>query len=160
MSPNRHHDRWWYVIPCSAAKRRLIRTKQVSSPSLCLPILTIQAALVDMPLSPSSSSIEKLGDFCLDSLEQPKHGELCPDVILKERDDNDSEINMAAPSGLTPVSFSAMFRSVVAGFAYFDASSDSLSSRFATRFELFLDFIGLVAAAGAGAAQVCSPLPI
>ena len=114
MSPNRHQDCFalLYVISCSAAKRMLITRLYLALP--CLAPSSLILGLVDMPLSPSSSSIEKLGDFSIDSPEKSKHGELCPEDVKQERDDdNDSEIKMAAPSGLTPVSFSAMFRSVV-----------------------------------------------
>ncbi|KIM82065.1 hypothetical protein PILCRDRAFT_483988 [Piloderma croceum F 1598] len=88
-----------------------------------------------MALSASSSSVdEKLGHTSLNSPEKSSHVDLCPEDIPEETNDHEGDINVAEPSGLAPVSFSAMFR-------------------FATKFELFLDCIGLVAAAAAGAAQ-------
>jgi len=69
----------------------------------------------------------------------------------------DDENSIKAPTEVKPpetpaVSFWAMFR-CVQNDSIRQQSADELSS-FSTKFELFIDFIGLIAAVGAGAAQV------
>lgn len=66
-----------------------------------------------------------------------------------------TEVDTPVSKELTPVSFSALFRYIQSFGQYLKYLLMPQSGRFATRFELFLDFVGLIAAAGAGAAQVC-----
>jgi ATP-binding cassette, subfamily B (MDR/TAP), member 1 len=65
-----------------------------------------------------------------------------------------TEVKPVVPE-LAPVAFSELFRSValLAAFSGFNAY---LSNRYSTKYELFLNAIGLLAAIAAGAAQVCT----
>lgn len=73
----------------------------------------------------------------------------------------DTAVDGAPAKQIPPASFSSLFRSVsYPAFLYpfYVSSSLSLLSRFATKFELTINAIGLVAAAASGASQVRYPL--
>src|SRR5258708_143544 len=70
-----------------------------------------------MALSASSSSVEKFRDASQNFLEKSRHGDLYPEDIPEESNNDEGDIKMAEPSGLAPVSFTAMFRSVVKSLA-------------------------------------------
>jgi ATP-binding cassette, subfamily B (MDR/TAP), member 1 len=76
---------------------------------------------------------------------------------LRGKTETDEGSGTEAPVSkeVTPVSFARLFRYVRIDGYFYHACIDSICS-FATRFELMLNVVGLVAAAGAGAAQVCS----
>jgi ATP-binding cassette, subfamily B (MDR/TAP), member 1 len=76
-----------------------------------------------------------------------------------DTDDDASEIVGSVSRNIGPVSYTELFRYVQLT-QLFAAPADWSSRSFATRFELMLDFIGLIAAAGAGAAQVCRTISI
>ena len=60
----------------------------------------------------------------------------------------------------SPVSFTQLFRSVEFLGAFVDTGFNAyIWTRYSTKFELFIDAIGLVAAAAAGSAQVCINFP-
>jgi ATP-binding cassette, subfamily B (MDR/TAP), member 1 len=75
------------------------------------------------------------------------------DNIDEKGGDITTEVKPTVPE-VPPISFSQLFRSV----ELLCASEFNIYSliRYSTRFELCVDAVGLVAAAAAGAAQVCS----
>ena len=66
---------------------------------------------------------------------------------------NPTEVKQADPEQVASVSFTQLFRS--AKFFGIFRRQCSPTSRYSTKFEIFLDVIGIITAAGAGAAQVC-----
>jgi ATP-binding cassette, subfamily B (MDR/TAP), member 1 len=68
-------------------------------------------------------------------------------------DDGASEIEAPVLKNLGPVGYTELFRYVQLD-CLFAMSADYSSCSFATRFEVMLDFIGIIAAVGSGAAQV------
>jgi ATP-binding cassette, subfamily B (MDR/TAP), member 1 len=68
-------------------------------------------------------------------------------------DDGASEIVAPVSKDIGPVSYTELFR-YVQWDCLFAMSAEYSYCSFATRFELMLDFIGIIAAAGSGAAQV------
>jgi hypothetical protein len=71
---------------------------------------------------------------------------------MKSGTDSDAiEVDSPASKAIEPVSFTGLFRCVRSPLV---ESSLMKQCSFATRFELMLNFIGLVAACGAGASQV------
>ena len=67
-----------------------------------------------MVLSPSTSSVEKLGNVSANSPEKSKHGGLWPDEIPEETQGRDTDIEMkdSEPPAPGPVPFTSMFRYV------------------------------------------------
>jgi ATP-binding cassette subfamily B (MDR/TAP) protein 1 len=77
-----------------------------------------------------------------------------------EDEDEKKEIPVDTPhkvEEITPVSFSTLFRCATSLIlkSFLSSSDADAYVRYSTKFELFLDFIGLICAAAAGAAMVC-----
>ena len=93
-----------------------------------------------------------------DTGNKPRHGLFSrkdQEIELKitEKFSTDAESSKEKVQEIIPVSFSALFRFVHLDYCYSNRSP-SYFNRFSTKLELFLDFVGLVAAFAAGAGNV------
>ena len=78
------------------------------------------------------------------------------DDQTNEKGDTTTEVKPTVPE-VTPIPFTQLFRLVKLLWCFLDSIFNTYpSTRFSTKFELFINALGLVAAAASGAAQVCS----
>jgi len=98
-----------------------------------------------MSISDKGEKLSKKGFFFTRKATRP--------VVEEKAVDSTEELELAKPE-VPPISFTQLFRCVV-GLNPSSCCSDCLHS-YSTKFELFLDAVGLLAAVGGGGAQVDS----
>jgi len=101
-----------------------------------------------MSISDKGEKLSKKGFFFNRKATRPVVEEKAVDST-----ENTEELKLAKPE-VPPISFTQLFRCVV-GLNSSNCCSNRLH-RYSTKFELFLDALGLLAAVGAGSAQVDS----